>query len=225
MTDPKILAYDLEFKNPLPDGNWKRMTECGVSVLASWSSEEHEPRVWIPEEGEDVWRLFAQHALDHEVFLTWNGLGCDDRMIHAEFALWEEVLKLGKRLDLCAVAGIFGLAQRKGLRELPIVDVLTRGVPNNYPELVGYKPGAKVNVMKGWGLDPTYGATFGAGSTKSMDGAFAPIKWQAGQKGEVIGYCVGDAYRLLRLWKHAWEGNPLRNKDGVEVVIPKAVLG
>jgi len=225
MTDPKVLAYDLEFLNPLPDNDWRRMTECGVSVNVSWSNQEEEPRVWLPEEGEMVWKLFAQHALGHDVFLTWNGLGCDDRMIHAEFPLWEEVLKLGKRLDLCAVVGIYGLAQKKGLDLAAITSTLTRGVPNNYPELVNYKPGARVNVMKGWSLESTYCGTFGKEFSKSMDGALAPQKWAEGYRGQVIGYCVGDAYRLLKMWKHAWAGNPLINRDGVKVTVPREVLG
>jgi hypothetical protein len=106
-----------------------------------------------------------------------------------------------------------------------LTEVLSRGVPNNYPELVGYKPGAKLNVMSGWNLDATFGATFKTGKTKSMAGALAPVKWQEGKRGEVIGYCVGDAYRLLKLWKHARRGNALKNQKGGEAKIPAAVLG
>ena len=222
---PKVLAYDLEFARPLPGGNWKRMTECGVSVLCSWSSEEIEPRVWIPEEGEHVWRDFARHALEHDAYLTWNGIDCDDRMIYAEFPLWAQVLTHGRRLDLCVTAGLYALTKKKGFDVDYLTSVLVQGIPNNHPELLKYKPTAKQAVRNGWSLDPTYANTFGTGSTKSMAGALAPIKWQEGRRGEVIGYCIGDVRRLLDLWQHAWAGKELVNKKGVPVTIPQAVLG
>lgn len=225
MSKPKVIAYDLEFKKSLPNNDWRRMRECGISVLVSWSSEEDEPRIWLPEEGPQVLRNFAAHALDHDVFLTWNGLGCDDPMIFEELPLWQEVLKHGKRVDLSAVAGLYSLSAKKGLDLDYLTEVLIRGVPNNYPELVGYKPTALVNVRSGWNLSDTYCATFGKDKTKSMPGHLAPVKWGEGHRGEVIGYCVGDAYRLLKMWKHAWEGNPLKNKKGQSVVIPRAALG
>jgi hypothetical protein len=225
VSQPKVLAYDLEFARPLPNNDWRRMTECGISVLVSWSNHEVEPRIWLPHEGPHVLRDFCVHALDHEVYLTWNGLGCDDKMIHAEFPTWEKALAHGKRLDLSAVAGLYALTEKKGLDRDYLDSVLVRGVPNNYPELVGYKPGARVNVMSGWSLDPTYGATFGTENSKSMDGAQAPIRWQAGHWGQVIGYCVGDAKRLLDLWRHAWGGEELVNKKGVSTRIPQPTLG
>ena len=225
MDKPKVLAYDLEFRDPLPEGDWSRMTECGVSVLASWSSDEDEPRVWLPEEGEHVWEEFALHALDHEVFLTWNGLSCDDRMIYASFPLWEHVLPRAKRLDLCVVAGLFGIAAKKGLPTDEIEGVLARGVPNNYPQLVGYKRRSTVHVMRGWKLEHAYCETFERESSKSLDGALAPELWAKGHRGRVIGYCVGDARRLLDLWSHAWIGGELRNAKGHVARIPQRVLG
>ena len=224
MPQPKVLAYDLEFARPLPNGDWRRMTECGISVLTSWSNQEVEPRIWLPEEGSHVLRDFCVHALEHDVYLSWNGLGTDDPMIYAEFPLWQEDLKEGKRLDLGAVVGLYALSAKKGLDLDYLTEVLTRGVPNNYPELVGYKPTAKVNVRSGWGLEPTYGATFGRENSKSMPGEEAPVRWQAGQRGRVIGYCVGDAKRLLDLWRHAWGGNLLKSHKGHEVTVPQAVL-
>ena len=222
---PKVLAYDLEFARPLPYGDWRRQTECGVGVLASWSNQESEPRIWLPDEGPHIWKDFARHALEHEVFLTWNGLGCDDPLIHASFPLWAEVLKCGKRLDLGAVVGLYALSAKKELDLDYLGSVLTRGVPNNYPELVGYKPTAKVNVRSGWRLEATYCTTFGLEGSKSMPAEEAPIRWQAGKRGEVIGYCVGDAKRLLDLWKHAWAGELLKSHKGPEVLVPQAVLG
>jgi len=224
MTQPKVLAYDLEFARPLPGNDWRRQTECGIGVLASWSNQEVEPRVWLPEEGEHVLRDFCVHALDHDVFLSWNGLGCDDPMIYAQFPLWQEVLKEGKRVDLGAIIGLYALSAKKKLDLDYLTEVLTRGVPNNYPELVGYKPGAKVNVRSGWNLNVTHCETFERGG-KSMPGEQAPIKWQAGQRGEVIGYCVGDVRRLLDLWQHAWTGNPLVGKAGLPTCVPQAALG
>ena len=224
MIQPKVLAYDLEFARPLPRNDWRRQTECGIGVLASWSNQEVEPRVWLPEEGEHVLRDFCVHALDHDVFLTWNGLGCDDPMIYAQFPLWQEVLKEGKRVDLGAIVGLYALSEKKKLDLDYLTEVLTRGVPNNYPELVGYQPGAKVNVRSGWNLDVTYCETFGGGG-KSMPGEEAPIRWQAGQRGKVIGYCVGDARRLLDLWQHAWTGSPLVGKAGRPTCMPQAALG
>ena len=226
MAQPKVLAYDLEFAKPLPGGNqWSRMTECGISVLSSWSNQEDEPRVWLPDEGPHVLRDFCVHALEHEVFLTWNGLACDDLMIFSQFPLWQEVLKEGKRLDLSAVAGLYALSKKKGLDLDYLTEVLGRGVPNNYPELVGYKPTAKVNVRSHWNLDATYSATFNQEVSKSMPAEEAPHRWQAGQCGKVIGYCVGDAKRLLDLWQHAWLGAPLVNLVGSSVVVPRSVLG
>ena len=223
-TKPKVLAYDLEFANPLLNDDWSRMTECGIGVLASWSSEEIEPRVWIPEEGPHVLRDFAVHALEHDVFLTWNGIGCDDKLIHASLPLWAAVLGEAKRLDLILVAGLYAIAKKKKLDTRELDAVLAYGVPNDFPKLVGYKPTAKLNVMSGWKLDPTYSATFGIENSKSMDGVQAPIKWQAGARGEVIGYCVGDARRLLNLYDRAWDGHPLVNVKGAEAHIPRAVL-
>jgi hypothetical protein len=224
MKKPKVLAYDLEFANSVPDGDWKRMRECGVSVCCSWSSEEVEPRVWIPEEGERVWKEFAVHALQHDVFLTWNGLSCDDVMIYEEFPLWEQVLGHGKRLDLAVVAGLFGIAEKKKLALDPISKVLAYGVPDEYPKLVGYKPRAHLNVKVGWTLEGTYCNTFGLPEAKSMDGAQAPIRWREGRRGEVIGYCVGDAKRLLDLYEHAWDGGFLTNKRKVKTGIPQEAL-
>ncbi|MAH47935.1 hypothetical protein CMI37_19090 [Candidatus Pacearchaeota archaeon] len=222
--DPKVIAYDLEFARPLPNNDWRRQTECGVGVLCSWSNQEVEPRVWIPSEGANVWKQFAHHVLQHEVFLTWNGLGCDDPLIYAQFPLWEECLGHGKRLDLSAVLGLYALAEKKGLGLDYLTGVLSRGVPNNYPELVGYKPTAKVNVRSGWSLESTYCATFGRESAKSMPGEEAPIRWQAGQRGQVIGYCVGDVKRILDLWERAWGGGEVKNRKGQQVVIPRPVL-
>jgi len=221
---PKVLAYDLESATPLPNDDWSRMTECGIGVLGSWSSEEIEPRVWLPEEGPHVLRDFAVHALEHDVFLTWNGLGYDDKMIHAEFPLWAQVLGQAKRLDLILVAGLYAIAARKKLDTAEMTAVLEYGVPNGFPKLVGYKPTASLNVMSGWKLDPTYAATFDIENSKSMDGAQAPIKWQAGSRGEVIGYCLGDTKRLLDLYNHAWDGSPLVNAKGAEAAIPQRVL-
>jgi hypothetical protein len=225
MAVPKVLSYDLEFARPLPGDDWRRMTECGIGVLASWSNQEVEPRIWLPEEGDHVLRDFCVHALEHDVFLSWNGLGCDDPMIHAQFPLWQEVLKEGLRVDLGAIVGLYSLARRKGLDLDCITEVLVRGVPNNFPELVGYKPGAKVNVRSGWRLDSTHAATFQREESKSMPGAEAPIRWQAGRKGEVIGYCVGDVRRLLDLWEHAWKGLPLVSIKGPSTVVPRPALG
>lgn len=222
---PKVLAYDLEFARPLPGGNqWSRMTECGIGVLVSWSNQEVEPRVWLPAEGKHVLRDFCVHALKHDVFLSWNGLGCDDPMIYAQFPLWAEVLKQGKRLDLGAAVGLYALSKKKGLDLDYLTEVLAQGVPNNYPELVGYKPGAKVNVRSGWNLEKTYCATFGLENAKSMPAEEAPIRWQEGRRGEVIGYCVGDAKRLLDLWQHAWDGKELKNQKDQSVLVPEAVL-
>ena len=223
--EPRVLAYDLEFARPVPDGNWSRMTECGISVLCSWSSHETDPRVWIPEEGYQVWRDFAAHALEHSVFLSWNGLDCDDKMIYEEFPAWERVLPYGRRLDLSVVAGLYALTEKKGLDRDYLTSVLARGVPNNFPELVGYKPGARLAVRRGWALEATYCATFGLESSKSMEGAEAPIAWGKGWRGKVIGYCVGDAKRLLDLWQRAWAGEPLTNSKDVSVTIPREVLG
>jgi hypothetical protein len=222
---PRVLSYDLEFARPLPNNDWRRQGECGVGVLVSWSSSEDEPRIWLPEEGPHVWKNFARHALGHEVLLTWNGLGCDDPVIYAQFALWEEVLKHAKRVDLSAIAGLYALSEKKGLDLGYLTRVLTRGVPNNYPELVGYKPTALVNVRSGWSLEPTYCATFGRETSKSMHGKDAPIWWQQGRCGEVIGYCVGDAKRILDLWGRAWAEKPLKNQKDQSVVIPRCVLG
>ena len=222
---PRVLAYDLEFLRPVPAGDWSRMTECGVSVLASWSSHETDPRVWLPEEGPHIWKNFAKHALEHDVFLTWNGLGCDDRMIHAEFPTWARVLPYGKRVDLCVIAGLYSLAHKKGLDLEYLTGVLAKGVPNNFPELVGYKAGAKVNVMRGWNLEAAYCNTFGLESSKTMAGAEAPHAWGRGEKGAVIGYCVGDAKRLLDLWRHAWKGEELVNKFDGRTKIPQIALG
>lgn len=222
---PRVLAYDLEFARPLPNNDWRRMAECGISVLSSWSSEEDEPRVWLPEEGEQVLKAFCVHALSHDAFVTWNGLGCDDPMIYSQSPLWAEVLKHGKRVDLGAIVGLYSLSERKGLDLDYLTGVLSRGVPNNFPELVGYKPGAKVNVRSGWSLEPTYCTTFGKEASKSMPGEEAPRRWQEGRKGEVISYCIGDSKRLLQLWKHAWKGQPLKSHKGMEVTVPRAALG
>jgi hypothetical protein len=225
MPQPKVLAYDLEFACPLPNGDWRRMTECGISVLTSWSNQEVEPRIWLPEEGSHVLRDFCVHALEHDVYLSWNGLGTDDPMIYAEFPLWQEVLREGKRVDLGAIIGLYALSAKKGLDLDYLTEVLTRGVPNNYPELVGYKPGAKVNVRSGWNLDVTYRKTFNLKHAKSMPGEEAPIRWQAGQRGKVIGYCVGDSKRLLDLWQHAWSGEPLVGRAEKPTCVPRAALG
>jgi hypothetical protein len=224
MKKPKVIAYDLEFANNLPDNDWRRMTECGVGVLASWSSEESEPRVWIPDEGGHVWKNFAKHALNHDVALTYNGMECDDLMIYAEFPLWERVLGAMRRVDLILLAGLYSLADKKGIPRRQLSDVLQRGIPNNYPQLVGYKPTATLNVKSGWAMGATFQGTFGE-SGKGMPGEEAPIRWQAGRRGEVIGYCVGDAYRLMRLWEHSWQGNPLKNLKGGIAKIPQVALG
>ena len=225
MEKPKVIAYDLEFAREVPNNDWNRMTECGVAVCCSWSSEESEPRVWIPDEGAHVWPAFARHVLEHDVYLTWNGMACDDLLIHAQFPLWERVLQEGKRLDLCIVAGLYAIADRKGLDRALLDQVLSYGVPNNFPKLVGYKEGASVSVKAGWTLDGTWSATFPDTKAKSMDGALAPKKWQEGKRGEVIGYCCGDVYRLLLLWEYVWDGGSLKSKRGWCVVLPFCALG
>lgn len=222
----KAIAYDLEFARPVPNEDWSRMTECGISVITSWSSHEVEPRIWIVDEHPDVLRRFAAHAVEHDIFVTWNGMSCDDKMIEAQLPVWQQVLGCGRSVDVAILSGLYSIAEKKGHDLSGLTDKLSLRIPENYPALVGYKPSAQVNVKRGWSLDSTYSSTFNLPtSSKSMEGAEAPLRWAAGSRAEVIGYCVGDSLRTFRLWRHAWFGKPLRNAKGVTVRLPRCVLG
>lgn len=227
MNYPNVLIYDVEAARPLPGNeDWSRKTECGISVIASWSSQEPSPRVWLPEEGDHILDDFALHAVEHEGFVTWNGLRYDDDMITSLFPWWPEVVSRGVKIDLPVIAGLFSICCKKGLDLRTLVESLKSGVPAHYPELVGYKPTAQMNVVKGWGLKPTYLSTFSKAEPDSqITGEMAPILWSQGLKGRVITYCMEDVGKLFALWRWAFKGGSLINKNGGEAVLPQCVLG
>ena len=228
---PAVLAYDLEIARPLPEGDngprWDLAAECGISVIGAWHSYEHEPRIYTPGFGgyerPEMARFLADRG-PRTHFVTWNGIDFDDPIIS------RTVGSLGwtdghKRVDLSILCGLFAKARTKGIDAMTIAAACAGGVPDDFPVLLDYKPGGRQAVRNGWPLDKTYVATFGIdGSTKSMHGADAPMLWQAGRFAEVIGYCAGDAYRLIRLWRHAWAGGILRGARGDAVVLPRSVL-
>jgi len=239
---PRVLAYDLELFEPIPEGDhgprWSQAPQCGISVLAAWASWEDDPRVYVSK-GQDRGRSDTERfvdavvALDPDVgLLTWNGLDFDDAVIRETLApmsaaqvAWTYQLEGRRRIDLAIIAGLCEKAQSKGVDgfRAAVTALLAGGVPMHYPTLIGYSPNARVNVKKGWNLEATCTSTFGVERSKSMHGAEAPLAWQQGRFGEVVGYCVGDTLRTLRLWRHAVETGELRSGP-LTAKIPRTAL-
>jgi hypothetical protein len=64
----------------------------------------------------------------------------------------------------------------------------------------------------GYGLDAVCEKNFG--TKKSGNGAFAPVLWQQGKRGEVIDYCLNDVRLTKQLFDAVLAGKPLMNPKG-----------
>jgi DNA polymerase elongation subunit (family B) len=63
---------------------------------------------------------------------------------------------------------------------------------------------------KGMKLDDHLEATFGREHMKTSNGEEAPRMWKDGRLGELVSYCLADVKREAMLFRHVWEGRPVR---------------
>lgn len=72
----------------------------------------------------------------------------------------------------------------------------------------------------GFGLDAMCECNFG--TKKSGNGAFAPVLWQQGKRGEVIDYCLNDVRLTKQLFDEVLAGRTVLNpKDGSQLTLRK----
>lgn len=64
----------------------------------------------------------------------------------------------------------------------------------------------------GYGLDAVCEKNFG--TKKSGNGAFAPVLWQQGRRGEVIDYCLNDVRLTKQLFDAVMRGAYIKNPKG-----------
>jgi len=196
-TTHKLIAFDIEISEPLPDGveDWSQHRPLGISCAATlisgepavtWygdkSAGEHGDRM-NPAEAQELVKYLLAQVDQGGVILTWNGLGFDFDILAEESGMLTECSALARQhIDM-----MFHVFCVKG-----------------------YALGLD-KAAKGMGL---------AGKTPGMTGDMAPRLWQEGEYLKVLEYLQQDVQTLIELWaavdglrKLTWisnRGNPQR---------------
>ena len=184
-----FLAFDMEIAKPVPNGPDILATRPGIACAALAHEGDARPEILFdpaltPElfdpatramTHEGTLRIFA--ALDEavargETLVTWNGAGFDFRLLADE---------TGRRADCARLA-------RKSV-DMMFQVLCDRGHPL-----------ALSTALKGAGLASKLDrVTLRDGESVTIDGAAAPVFWQAGEYAAVMEYCAADAAGTLAL--------------------------
>jgi len=193
----KTIIYDCEIINAIP--NRDGSTIKGITYCEGWHDHKNM--------GVSVTGVYDYHEDRYRVF-------CYDN--RAEFA------KLIAERDLCV-----------GFNSIPFNNalLLACGWPAPLEEksydllretwaAAGLGAAFDFKTHGGYGLDAMCACNFG--TTKSGNGALAPVLWQQGRRGEVIDYCLNDIRLTKQLFDSVLVGKPLISpKDGGQLVLRK----
>lgn len=150
-------------------------------------------------------------------------VGClfDFRSMDSLVFMEDNLVDLGRRLDTADMVVGFNIL---GF-DVPLLEA-TLG-----PKWAGILPHVKTYDLLYWsrvstGWSPTGGrfprglklddhllGTFGQAHLKTADGAQAPSMWQEGRIGELVSYCLADVKREAMLFKHVWNGLPVKTQE------------
>ena len=176
-TTRKLIAFDIEIAEPLPDGveDWSHYRPLGISCAATLISGE--PAItWYgnkgageygdrmnPAEAQELVKYLLAQVEQGGVILTWNGLGFDFDILAEESGMLAECSALAKQhIDM-----MFHVFCVKG-----------------------YALGLD-KAAKGMGL---------AGKMPGMTGDMAPRLWTDGEYLKVLEYLQQDVQTLIELW-------------------------
>lgn len=189
----RILLYDIEIKNAIPDKKglvydgirycqgWGDHAGMGVSVIGAWDYATKRPLVFF----ENDLRAFELLAQDRDLVVGFNQLGFDIKVLRA--------------------AGI------------DIPDEKNYDLLRAVWEGVGLGPEFNPRTHGGYGLDACCRANFG--TRKTGDGALAPIWWQQGRQADVINYCLADVMLTKQLFDFVVEHHFIVDPKGSETRI------
>ncbi|MCH2200712.1 MAG: ribonuclease H-like domain-containing protein [Fuerstiella sp.] len=171
----RYVAFDIETAKDVPgdDFNWKSHRPLGISCIASQSTEDAEPRVWMtrgadnqpaPQMSRDDVAAFVQHLLEASrkglTPLSWNGLSFDLDVLAEE----SELVASCRELALAHVDMMFHVVCEKGF------------------------PVALRNAASGLGLP---------GKLAGVEGMDAPSLWAEGRFETVTEYVAQDVRTTL----------------------------
>ena len=173
----KYIAFDIETAKEFPGGGaeWRLHRPLGITCIASQSTEDDEPRVWLSrsEDGTPAAKMSQAdvaefvHYLSDAVTngftpLSWNGLSFDFDVLAEESSLAEECKTLARgHVDM-----MFHVVCEKGF------------------------PVALNNAAAGLGLQ---------GKLAGVEGVEAPALWAGGQFDKVMEYVAQDVRTTLEV--------------------------
>lgn len=191
----RLVVYDCEIVNAIPRKNETPLE--GITYAQSWRDFE--------QMGISVITAYDVDRGESRIFLE------DNFSAFATLAHDPEVLLCGfnnRQFDdhLVATVGIYIPPKRSWdlLREIWISQELN-------PDVFTY------STHGGYGLEAV--ARHNLGEGKSGNGAFAPVLWQRGKRGEVIDYCMRDTMLTFRIAQRAIQGTLLNPKTNLPLNI------
>ena len=175
----KVLAYDLEIINAIPNRNevrnfnlnycsgWTDYSNMGISTLCAYDFHERRYRTFDQSNMLEFLALIPERVL-----VSYNGIAFDNKVIAHTWGMPDNPEALESQL----------LTQSYDLLlEIKAAD--------------GLSPNARV---KGYKLDDCARVNFG--EQKSASGAMAPVWWQEGYIGRTIDYCLQDVKLTANLF-------------------------
>lgn len=171
----KFVAFDIETAKIVPgeDFHWQPHRPLGIACIASLSSDEAEPRIWLTRDaaGQPAGQMSAADVAAFVEFLSdavgrggmplsWNGLAFDFDILAEE----------SQRLDDCRALAL-------GHVDMMFQVVCEKGFPVSLQ-----------SAASGLGV---------AGKLKGVAGVDAPVLWAQGQHGKVLEYVAQDVRTTL----------------------------
>ncbi|HOG28642.1 MAG TPA: hypothetical protein PLN93_01565 [Vicinamibacterales bacterium] len=185
----RFVAFDMEIARPVPNGRDILAARPGIACAALASEGDARARVLFdPGASPDLFdpasramtragaqlvlEVLAEAAARGSTIVTWNGAGFDFRLLADETGRRDECARLAR----ASVDMMFQVLCERG------------------------HPLALDAALRGAGLPPKLGQVrLRSGEAAPIDGAAAPVFWQAGEYAAVLEYCAADVMGTLAL--------------------------
>lgn len=144
--------------------------------------------------GISVGVLFCFRTMDYQVYM-------DDNLEELAARLNEADLISGFNINRFDIPLLKASVKTPLKETLPLYDLL---VESRKAAGAGAAP-------KGMKLDDHLEQTFGQSEMKTAHGSEAPLYYQQGKLGKLVSYCIADVKREAKLFRHVWNGQPVRS--------------
>jgi hypothetical protein len=144
--------------------------------------------------GISVGVLFCFRTMDYQVYM-------DDNLEELAARINEADLISGFNINRFDIPLLRACVKTQIAEKLPLYDLL---VESKLAAGAGAAP-------RGMKLDDHLEHTFGEAHMKTAHGAEAPIYYQQGKIGRLVSYCIADVKREAKLFRHVWNGQPVKS--------------